>query len=159
MKSPRARSSQGRILVALAASLVAASSLAQEPRASVAQLRDVSGNALVSRESGLAAGAEGTRLAPGTRVITTRGSHATVVYDDGCEVKLKENERFEVQVGKSCELLAAMPQSILATPAGAAVASGGAAALGYGAALPLLGGAAGIAALRSLRESNPVSPS
>jgi len=59
-----------------------------------------------------------------------------------------------------CAELMAMPQSILSTPAGATAAVGGTAALTFGAAIPLIGGtAAGIAALRSLRESQPVSPS
>ncbi|MGZ5104342.1 MAG: hypothetical protein ACXWBR_08840 [Usitatibacter sp.] len=145
--------------LALAAGAFSLAAFAQEPGRSVAQLRDLAGNALVSRESGLAAGSEGLRLSPGTRVITTKGSRVVVAYDDGCEVKLKENERFEVEVGKACEVLAAMPQSILSTPTGAAVATGAGAAAGYAAALPLLGGAAGVAAVRSLRESRPASPS
>ena len=150
---------RGRLAFALAALLFASSLFAQDNRHGVAQLRDVEGNVLVSRESGLFAGSEGLRLAAGTRVITTRASQAVVVYDDGCEVKLKENERFEVETGRACTALVAMPQSILATPAGATVAAGAGAAAAYGALLPVLGGAAGIAVLRDFRESRPVSPS
>ncbi len=151
--------SRGTWELALAAILFASAPFAQDNRPGVAQLRDVEGNVLVSRESGLTSGGDGLRLVAGTRVITTRRSRAVVVYDDGCEVKLKENERFEVETGRACTALVAMPQSILATPAGATAAASAGAAAAYGALLPVLGGAAGIAVLRDLRESRPVSPS
>jgi hypothetical protein len=160
MKTHRAGPLRSGVKFALVAIMFASQAFAQESRQPVAQLRDVTGNTLVSRESGLAAGSEGLRLVPGTRVITTNKSGAIVVFDDGCQVRLKENERFEVVTGKVCAELMAMPQSILSTPAGATAAVGGTAALTFGAAIPLIGGtAAGIAALRSLRESQPVSPS
>ena len=146
--------------MALTALLLPPQLYAQEPRAGVAQLKDVQGNVLVSRDSGLGAGREASRLTEGMRVITTNKSGVTVVYDDGCEVKLKENERFQVETGKPCALLVAQPQSILATPAGATVAASAGSAAIFAAALPVVGGAvAGLAALRSLRESQPVSPS
>jgi hypothetical protein len=160
MKSRRGGQRRSGVKVALVALVFASQAFAQEARQSVAQLRDVSGNTLVSKESGLAAGTEGLRLVPGTRVITTNKSGAIIAYDDGCKVTLKENERFEVQTGKPCAELMAMPASILSTPAGAAAAAGGGAALAFGAAVPLIGGAAaGLAVLRSIRESQPVSPS
>ena len=146
--------------VAIAALLVSSQPFAQEPRPGVAQLKDLHGNVLVSRESGLGAGRETLRLGEGTRVITTNKSDVIVVYDNGCEVKLKENERFEVETGKPCAALAALPQSILATPAGATVAASAGSAAVFAATLPALGAAAaGLAALRALRESQPVSPS
>jgi hypothetical protein len=144
----------------VASLLVSAQPFAQEPLPGVAQLKDVHGNVLVSRESGLGAGRDGLRLAAGVRVITTNKSDAIVHYDNGCEVKLKENERFEVVTGKACEVLAAMPQSILSTPAGATAAAGAGSAALFAVTLPALGGAAAaLAALRSLRESAPASPS
>ena len=147
-------------LLVLASFLVSAQPFAQEPRPGVAQLKDIHGNVLVSRESGLGAGSEGLRLAVGARVITTNKSDATVVYDNGCVVTLKENERFEVVTGKPCEVLAAMPQSILSTPAGATAATAAGSAALFAVTLPALGGAAAaLAALRSLRESQPASPS
>ncbi len=147
-------------LSVLAAFLVSTQPFAQEPRPGVAQLRDVQGNVLVSRESGLGAGREGLRLLVGVRVITTNKSEATIVYDSGCQVRLKENERFEVEADKPCEVLAAMPQSILSTPAGATAAASAGAAAGFAVTLPALGGAAAaLATLRGLRESQPVSPS
>jgi hypothetical protein len=147
------------VLVCASASVCAQPS-AQEPLPGVAQLKDVHGNVLVSRDSGLGAGSEGLRLALGVRVITTNKSDATVRYDNGCEVKLKENERFEVVTGKPCEVLAASPQSILSTPAGATAATAAGSAAVFAVTLPALGGAAaGLAALRRWRESQPVSPS
>jgi hypothetical protein len=148
--------------VFLAVALAAGEPRAQQPaREGVAQLKNVAGNVLVSRESGLGAGVEALRLKEGTRVITTARSSTTIVYDNGCEVKLKENERFSVESGKPCELLVAMPQSILATPAGTSVAAAAGSAAVFSATLPALGGAAaaGIAALRASRENQPVSPS
>ena len=144
---------------AFAALLLSPTLLAQAPRTGVAQLKEVQGNVLVSRESGLGAGSEALRLGAGTRVITTNKSGVIVVYDDGCEVTLKANERFQVEDGKPCAALVAQPQSILATPEGAtAVASAGSAAA-YAATLPALGGAlAGLAAMRGRQESQPVSP-
>lgn len=102
----------------------------------IAKLRDVKGNVLVSNESGLATGDEALRLVPGTRVITTANSEVVVDFDEGCSVKLKENERFEVEKGKPCALLLAQPYGIVVAAAGAALAPGlivaafGAAALG-----------------------------
>jgi hypothetical protein len=144
----------------LAALLVAPGLFAAESRREVAQLKDVQGNVLVSRESGLGAGREGLRLTAGTRVITTNRSGATVVYDNGCEVKLKENERFEVETDKPCAALASAPQSILATPEGAIAAGSASAAAVFAATLPALGGvAAGLEALHRWREGPAVSPS
>jgi hypothetical protein len=72
---------------------------------------------LVSRASGLAAGVQAERLADGTRVITTANSTAVIEYDDGCEVELKENERYEVDSSRACALRLA---SALASPQAAA---------------------------------------
>ena len=94
----------------------------------------------------------------GPRVITTANSEVTVVYDNGCEVQLKENQRFEVQVGKPCSALIAQAQSILLEPAGAATAGAAGSTAAYLVILPALGGGAGLALLQSLRESQAVSP-
>jgi hypothetical protein len=93
-------------------------------------------------------------------VITTNNSGVTVIYDDGCEVKLRENERFEIETGKPCALLAAAPQSILATPEGATAAAAAGSAAVFAATLPARGGAAAaLAILRGSRDKTPVSPS
>lgn len=95
----------------------------RQPR-EVARLKSVSGNVLVSREAGLSAGAQADRLLEGTRVITTANSEAVIEFDDGCEVRLKENERFDVESGRPCALL-------VAQPLGAPVAAVGAPLAGY----------------------------
>jgi len=136
--------------------------------AGVAHLQHVTGNVLVSKETGLASGSESTVLTRGARVITTANSEVTVVYDNGCEVKLKPNQRFEVDTDKPCSMLQARAESILAEPAAAVAAAGSTGAVvassgllvGSSAALPLaaVGGLAGLAALQTTRESQAVSP-
>jgi hypothetical protein len=93
------------ILAALAAAFAA--TLAPAQSAGVARLKDVKGNVLVSQPAGLAAGSEAWRLTEHTRVITTAGAEVIVVYDNGCEVRLRENQRFEVVVDKACAALVA----------------------------------------------------
>ena len=106
MKTKRVNS--GRCLatgmLAIAAALAMGDAAAQQ---AVARLKQVTGNVLVSREAGLATGAEAQQLVNGTRIITTANSTAIVVFDNGCEVQLKENERFEVDSQKPCALMLA----------------------------------------------------
>jgi hypothetical protein len=141
--------------------------IAQPAPEPVAHLKDVNGNVLVSRETGLASGVESAALTKGSRVITTANSQVTVVYDNGCEVKLKPNQRFEVVTDKPCSELVARAESILTEPAGAMAAAGGAGAIAAGSGfavssvvvpLAAAGGLAGLAALQSQRESQAVSP-
>ena len=142
------------------AMLAVAQPIAPASGEGVARLKDVHGNVLVSKESGLASGDEALRLAKGTRVITTAKAEAIVAYDNGCEVRLKENQRFEVEVDKPCEALIAQAQSILAEPAGAVTAASAGGLAVYAALLPPLGGAGiGIAFFQSERETRKVSPS
>jgi len=150
------RKLRGCALVAVF-SLAGAASFAQTPGELVARLKNVNGNVLVSRESGLAAGDEALRIAKGTRVITTANSEVTVVYDNGCEVKLKENQRFEITVDKPCRALATLPHSILLQPEGAALASATLGGAAFAAATPALG-VAGVAAILSARSEQTVSP-
>ena len=113
------RSKKSRILAtcALAGTLLAAPALyAQQSRdGTIARLVEMNGNVLVSREAGLASGNESLRLAAGTRVITTAQSGVVVEYDNGCRVRLKENQRFEVEKDKPCAALLA--QDIIAEQA------------------------------------------
>lgn len=143
----------------LAAMIGVAPSQAQEPPRTVAQLKDVHGNVLVSKESGLASGDEGLRLTPGTRVITTANADAIVAYDNGCEVRLKENQRFEVKEGEPCAVLIAQASSILAEPAGAALAASATGGALFAATLPPLAGAlVGLGILQGERDKQAVSP-
>lgn len=136
----------------LFALLFASQPFAQTGDGSIARLVEVNGNVLVSRESGLASGNEALRLLPGTRIITTANSDVIVEYDDGCRVKLKENQRFEVERGKPCAVLMAMPQTILVAPT--AVAGSAATIL-----VPAAFGAAAIGMLIDSRGRQSVSPS
>jgi len=121
------------ICAALAAALAAPLAFAQG--GGVARLKDVKGNVLVSQQAGLASGGEASRLPEHTRVITTAGAEVIVVYDNGCEVRLLENQRFEVVVDKACAELVA--ESLFGQPPVAA---------GVGiAALLIPAGGAGIA--------------
>lgn len=148
------------ICIALACLAATNWAAAQAPLEGIARLKDMKGNVLLSRESGLSAGGEATRLTERTRVITTANSEVIVLYDNGCEVRLKENQRFEVEDNKPCSVLAAMPQSILATPAGAALATATTGGIIFGTTIPLVGGAAiGVGMIDSARRSNPLSPS
>jgi len=119
-------------LLAVAAQWDAGAQPPPEQR-SVARLKSVNGNVLVSRESGLATGAQAERLVNGTRIITTANSEAVIEFDNGCEVRLKENERFEVDSTRACALLAAQPLGV----AGAAIApiTGTVLTIGFGAVI------------------------
>jgi hypothetical protein len=96
-----------RLIAGVLAALVAgAPSLAVgQQQSSVAKLKQVNGNVLVSRESGMATGAEAQPLLNGSRVITTGNSSVVVVFDNGCEVRLGPNERFEIDIQQPCALM------------------------------------------------------
>lgn len=146
----------------LFAALLAAAAppFAQEPKPGIATLKSVQGNVLVSGESGLASGDESLRLVEGTRVITTANAEVIVAYDNGCEVRLKENQRFEVETGKPCSALVAQAASILAEPAGMAAAGGATGLAAFSATLPAIGGGlTGLGVIQTLRERASVSPS
>jgi len=152
-RAPLLRAVFGTVFLSLAASNTA---WPQTTEPTVAALKSVVGNVLVSKETGLASGADDARLARGTRVITTTNSEAIVKYDDGCEVHLKPNQRYVVDTDKPCEALIAQVESILAEPMAAAPA-GGAGLLGY--AVPAAG-AVGTTLLiiQSRRQGSAVSP-
>jgi hypothetical protein len=134
-------------VLAFATSPWDAGAQAQAEQRAVARLKAVSGNVLVSRESGLAAGAQAERLVNGTRIITTANSEAVIEFDNGCEVRLKENERFDVDSTRACALMVAQP---LGVPVGAIP-------------LPLAvfaypGSVAGMILTTDDIQANPVSP-
>ena len=91
-------------LLGLAAILAAPAASAQQP-AAVARLTDMEGQVLVSQGDALVAATAGQRVTPGTRVLTMAGAKVVVNYDAGCDVALKENQRFTVRVGE-CAVLA-----------------------------------------------------
>ena len=100
----------GAAIVAAAALCALGASAQQPPR--VAQLKNVNGNVLVSGQAGLATGTEAQPLVNGTRIITTANSEVVIVFDNGCEVRMAENQRFDVDSGKPCALL--LPHALAA---------------------------------------------
>src|SRR5271169_3574200 len=96
------------LVSALGAGLVAAQGagpVAGQGSATVARLIDLQGNVLVSQGDAMVAATNNQRVAVGTRVLTTTGARVVVDYDVGCDVRLKENERFTVRLGE-CGVLA-----------------------------------------------------
>ncbi|MFO1316215.1 MAG: hypothetical protein U1F58_11485 [Burkholderiales bacterium] len=91
-------------LFALAAMLGGGTAAAQAP-ATVARLTSLEGNVLVSEGDALVAAANNQRVAVGTRVLTMAGARVVVSYDVGCDVALKENERFTVRAGECAVLV------------------------------------------------------
>ena len=88
----------------LAAALGAGVVAAQQPP-TVARLINLEGNVLVSQGDAMVAAINNQRVAVGARVLTTTGAAVVINYDVGCNVSLKENERFTVRVGE-CPVLA-----------------------------------------------------
>ena len=114
----------------------------------IAHLKGVTGNVLVSQQAGLSTGSEAQQLVNGTRIITTANSEVVVVFDKGCEVRLKENQRFDVDSEKPCALMIA--EALGGQPV---------AAVGHGIVpllMPLGGGAVIITGTRG--GATPVSP-
>lgn len=147
-----------KILCATACFAGVGSAWPQTGDSTIASLKSVVGSVLVSKETGLSSGNDDVRLGTGTRVITTSNSEAVVKYDDGCEVRLKPNQRFEVDKGKTCAVLISQVESIVTEAQGTAgmgVLAGGSA----GELLPALAvGAGGIVAIQRWRQGQSVSP-
>lgn len=122
---------------------------AQAPQSqAVARLKQVTGSVLVSREAGMSAGNQDQRLMNGTRIITTANSEAIVLFDNGCEVRVPENHRFDVDSDKPCALLLA--EALAPAPSVAALGPG---------LLPLLLVPAGVGAILIADRKQPsVSP-
>lgn len=101
----RARSLAVFGIAIVAASMAAGPAFAQQPQNTVAKLKDMQGNVLVSQGDAMAAGAPDQRLPIGTRVVTTAGAKVTISYDVGCDITLNPNERFTVRAGECGALI------------------------------------------------------
>jgi hypothetical protein len=123
----------------------------------IAELRDLKGNVLVSDPQGIAAGAERQRLANKVRVSTTARSGVLIRFDCGCDIELKENERLDVEGGSAC---AALLAGVAAVPIGVAagVAAGSGAVVATGASLGAIAVSAGVGAVLYNRNRGNVSP-
>lgn len=147
--------------LAVAAVLGAGPALAQQQGA-VARLSDLEGNVLVSQGDAMVAGTHGQRLPVGARVVSLAGGKVTINYDSGCDVRLKENERFTVAMG-ACAALLASVQPV--GPAAGAIGGGTAAAGGTVTTMSVAGGVFTAAAAGALGygvyqvfKSDSVSP-
>lgn len=88
----------------LAAALCAVPAAAQQA-GTVARLSGLEGSVMVSQGDGMAAATNGQRVGPGARVLTLGGAKVTINYDVGCDISLKENQRFTVRLGECGALL------------------------------------------------------
>ena len=160
-----AKSVAALLVPIVAAAFAAGPALAQQPQNTVAKLKDMQGNVLVSQGDAMTAGAHDQRLAVGTRVVTTAGAKVTISYDIGCDITLNANERFTVRAG---ECGALMKEVVALGPAEGAIGGGAAGTVaaagttgsGIGTFLGVGAVAAGGVAIyeASKRNQNVVSP-
>lgn len=122
----------------------------------VAELRDVQGNVLVSDAAGMTSGVDKQRIKNAVRVTTTARAAAVVAFDCGCEVRLKENERLDVELPKACPALLAAVQAVpVGVALGAVPAVTGGISTTTGA---LIGTTVGVGAYLLYRNNRNVSP-
>lgn len=126
-------------ILGIAAALAAGAAAAQQA-ATIARLSGLEGGVMVSQADSMVAAGNDQRVAAGTRVVTLAGGKVMIKYDTGCEVELKQNQRFTVRNGE-CAVLLTEVVSLGPAPtvAAAGVSTGmvlgivGVAGLGYGA--------------------------
>lgn len=129
--------------LAVSAALVAMPAAAQQKENTVAKLIEMKGDVMVTVGDGMAAGKADQRVVEGTRVTTMAGAEVIVRYDVGCDVKLKENERFTVRKVGEC---AALQKEVVALgAAGGAIGAAAASTTGGTAAAATTVAAAGAA--------------
>ena len=146
------------LLISSIAMALSASAFAQSSNNSCdgAVLRDVVGNVLVSTNDGMRAGIDMQNVGNKTRVTTTGRSSVTISFNCGCDVKLKENERIDVESPNTCGALLA---AVTAVPVGAAIGATAATAGGLGTTTGLLvAGGVGVGAILLYRNSQNSSP-
>lgn len=122
----------------------------------VAELRDVLGNVLVSDPAGMASAASGQRVKNKVRVTTTMKAGVLVAFDCGCNVLLKENQRLDVDLPNSCPALLAAVTNAAQDVALGAISAPTAGAASFNA--PLIAGAVGTGAYLLYRNNRNVSP-
>ena len=121
-----------------------------------AVLQDVVGNVLVSTKDGMIAGIDKQRVANKTRVTTTNRSSVTISFEEcGCDVKLKENERIDVESPNMCAVLLA---AVTVVPVDAAIGAVAASAGGLNTTGLLIGSGVGVGALILYRRNQNSSP-
>jgi hypothetical protein len=78
----------------------------------IAQLRDLKGNVLVSNATGMSAATDGQSIPNKVRVTTTAKSEVVIRFAEGCDVKLAENQRLDVDGCRPCAALVAAVQAV-----------------------------------------------
>lgn len=145
--------------------LLAAGAVAQAPRLAcddpeylkrdtIATLTEVKGNVLVSDAIGISSATDSQRIKNMVRVTTTSRASVLIAFDCGCDVRLKENERLDVEGARQCPALLAAVQAV---PIGAPI---GAVAVASGSTIPtaLLLTGAGVGGYLIYRNNRNVSP-
>lgn len=123
-------------------------------RETIATLVEVQGNVLVSDALGMSSAVDNQRIKNSVRVTTTSRASVLISFDCGCDVRLKENERLDVEGAKQCPALLAAVQAVpIGGPIGAVAAASGS---GVPTALLLTG--AGVASYILYRNNRNVSP-
>ena len=123
-------------------------------RETIATLAEVKGNVLVSDALGISSATDNQRIKNMVRVTTTSRASVLISFDCGCDVRLKENERLDVEGAKQCPALLAAVQTV---PIGAPI---GAVAAVPGSSIPtsLLVTGVGVGAYLLYRNNRNVSP-
>ncbi|HPH69155.1 MAG TPA: hypothetical protein PLF40_25555 [Kofleriaceae bacterium] len=146
-------------LLASAAPLANAQQACNDPayakRETIAQLRDVVGNVLVSDKAGMGSAVDKQRVANNVRITTTSQAGVVVAFDCGCNVPLKANERLDVVAGQACPALLAGVSPVATNVALGSAAAGGASG---GLSTPLVVGAVGVGGYLIYRNNRNVSP-
>lgn len=93
----------------------------------VATLKDLDGKVLVNKGEGLKSAAPGMDLVDGNRIVTLDKSSVRIVFGDGCDVRLKENEIFVIDAKLGCKALVTS-----SSPAATGLTSGQIALIGAG---------------------------
>lgn len=120
-----------------------------------AELRDVQGNVLVSTKDGMTAGVEKQSVANKSRVTTTSRASVTIAFACGCDVKLKENERIDIEAPSTCAGLLA---SVTSVPMSGAIGATTAASGGFGTNTALIVAGVGVGAYLIYRNNRNQSP-
>ena len=118
-----------------------------------AELRDVIGTVLVSTNDGMSTAVDKQVVGNKSRVTTASRSSVTVAFTCGCDVKLKENERIDIEAPSTCAVLLA---SVTAAPV-VAIGATTAASAGAG-TTALVGAGVGVGAYLLYRNNRNQSP-
>lgn len=126
-------------LICAGALLAHGHALAQKDSA-VATLKDLDGKVLVNKGDGLKSATTGVQLVDGNRVVTLDKSGVRIVFSDGCDVRLKENEIFLIDEKLGCKALATSSSGAATGLTAGQFALIGAGAVGIGAIIGNNGG-------------------